>query len=112
MRILRLLLINLLALVTLLAVVNLFSAAILDGNRYIYNPLFDQPVLEEPEPVGDLRAMLPVYKDQNKAREIFDELFTMGFEYTPFVGWSRKPFSGRHTTVLLIRVVPASRECR
>ena len=108
MKILRLLLTNLLVLVALLAVVNLVSAAILDGNRYIYNPLFDQPELSAPEPVGDLRAMLPVYKDKNKAREILDELFAMGFDYTPFVGWSRKPFSGQHTTVLKTgdRIVP------
>ena len=79
---------------------------LLDGNRFIYNPVFDPP--EDPETVGDIRAILPVYKDKNKAEQMFDEPFAMGFDYVPFVGWSRKPFSGQQTTILETgdRIVP------
>ena len=95
MKALRLLLTNLTVLVGLLFVANLLSAVVLDGRRHLYKPLFTEPA-QAPE---DKRAALPVFAKADTVKERFSELFAMGFDYTPFVGWSRRPFQGAHTTI-------------
>lgn len=75
----------------LLVVVNLLSAAILDGKRHVYNRLFGTS--------PDTRAALPVYQDRQRAETLFREFRAMGFEYVSVLGWSRRPFAGETVTV-------------
>lgn len=74
-----------------LVVVNLLSAAILDGKREVYDRLFGTR--------PDSRATYPVYPDRARAETLFRENRGMGFEYVSFVGWSRRPFAGETVTV-------------
>ena len=73
--------------------INLLSALILDVKTWIYEPFMASPDRSDP------RAKLLVYQNEERARLMFDELFEAGFDYVPFVGWSRREFIGETVTI-------------
>lgn len=96
MRIIRLGLVNLGVLVLLVLGLNVISAALIDGERWLLEPLRQGGVLAvRPDP----RSASPLYPDQAFAQRHFRELFAMGFRYAPFVGWSRNAFAGETITI-------------
>lgn len=96
MRIIRLGLVNLSVLVLLVLGLNVISAALIDGKRWLLEPLRRGGVLAaRPDP----RSALPLYPDQAFAQRHFRELFAMGFSYAPYVGWSRNAFAGETITI-------------
>ncbi|GJL64593.1 MAG: hypothetical protein NPIRA04_32470 [Nitrospirales bacterium] len=85
----KLILTNIAVLLVGLLSVNFFFSIIIDG-VYLYNKTFvriGQPLYRESLP------------DQESAQQIFRELRQLTKQYVPYMGWSRKPFSGVTTHV-------------
>jgi hypothetical protein len=85
----KLILGNAVVLLALIAALNLLAAIILDV----------QDGVGRLRPGRDGRASLPNYAGDAEAGLIFEEFGALETEYQPYVVWSRRPFSGRLTTV-------------
>lgn len=78
-----------LAVLVLLAVLNLVASAILDGKK-----LYGSLVLP-----SDDRAELPNYPDKARGRRILGEFQQLETRYVPFVEWRRAEYHGKTTNV-------------
>lgn len=86
---LKLGMINIFVLLILLWSVNFIASVYLDG-RYLYKQVF--------VPISK-KASTPSLKDQDLARLIYREKKQLQTRYVPYMAWSRKPFSGKTTTI-------------
>jgi lysophospholipase L1-like esterase len=86
---LKLGMINIFILLILLWSVNFIASVYLDG-RYLYKQVF--------VPISK-KAPTPSLKDQDLARLIYREKKQLQTRYVPYMAWSRKPFSGKTTTI-------------
>jgi lysophospholipase L1-like esterase len=86
---LKLGMINIFILLILLWSVNFIASVYLDG-RYLYKQVF--------VPISK-KASTPSLKDQDLARLIYREKKQLQTRYVPYMAWSRKPFSGKTTTI-------------
>jgi hypothetical protein len=81
--------INVGALLIVLWSLNFIASVYLDG-KYLYKQVF-VPI--------DEKAYSPSLKDQDLARLIYREKKQLETQYVPYTAWSRKPFSGKTTTI-------------
>jgi len=86
---LKLGMINVFVLLALLWSLNFIASVYLDG-RYLYKQVF--------VPISK-KASTPSLEDQDLARLIYREKKQLQTRYVPYMGWSRKPFSGKTTTI-------------
>ncbi len=85
----RLLLINAFVLLVLILSVNLISSLFLDGASILRS--FGWPINE--------KANIASLSDRDLARLVYREKKQLKTRYEPYLGWSRRPFSGETTTV-------------
>ena len=50
-------------------------------------------------PKQDSRISLPIFKSENKQREVFNELESVDWDYIPYIGWKLRSFKGKHINV-------------
>jgi len=86
---LKLGMINVFVLLALLWSLNFIASVYLDG-RYLYKQVF--------VPISK-KASTPSLEDQDLARLIYREKKQLQTRYVPYMAWSRKPFSGKTTTI-------------
>lgn len=85
----RLALINVLVFLVVVLSVNLFASLYWDG-RYLWKKIF-VPI--------DEKAYTKSLPDQDYTYLIYREKKQLETRYIPYIGWARKPFSGKTTTV-------------
>ncbi|MEX2491406.1 MAG: SGNH/GDSL hydrolase family protein [Nitrospirales bacterium] len=86
---LKLVMINCFVLLILLWSLNLMASVYLDG-RYWYKQVF--------VPISK-KAYTPSLEDQPLTKLIYREKKQLETRYVPYMAWSRKPFSGKTTTI-------------
>ena len=86
---LKLGMLNVCVLVALLWSLNFITSIYLDG-AYLYKRVF-VPITK--------KASSPSLEDQDLARLIYREKKQLQTRYVPYMAWSRKPFSGKTTTI-------------
>ncbi|MBT5048116.1 MAG: SGNH/GDSL hydrolase family protein [Rhodospirillaceae bacterium] len=84
--------------VTLLLLIGInVIAALLYDAKTLLKPGFN-PAEQISQKIDQQYALAP-YKDKKAGYQILSEVENMGTDYKSFVGWSRKPYRGKTTTV-------------